>query len=295
MLDGQTSPVDPGPMVRRQQLGSALRQYRTAAGLSVKEAAEGLLVAPSTITRIEKAQRNAALRDVRALCDLYGISDPAVRAQLMDLARGSRARGWWQDAPLSQALKTLIGMEGSADTIREFEILAIPGLVQTREYANAVSAAYYPDSPELWKSVVEARMKRQEILERDSPPALEIVLDESATRRIVGSRTVMREQLDHLIRVSEQAIAEIRVIPFSAGAYVGMDSGFVILTFGLPSLLSNGRTTPAVVYVETLDGSAYLDQPASVQKYLQAYEVLTAAALDRDDSFDLLRAARRAV
>jgi transcriptional regulator with XRE-family HTH domain len=285
-------PVDPGPVVRRQQLGLALRQHRIAAGLSVKDVAEHLLVAPSTISRVERAQRNAALRDVRSLCDLYGISDPAVRDQLMELARGGRQRGWWQDAPFSPALKTLIGMEGSAETISEFQILTIPGLAQTRRYANAVCAAYYADNPILRESVVSARMRRQEILGRVSSPTIKIVLDEAAVRRTVGSGDIMKEQIDHLVRMSEESVADIKIIPFSSGAHIGMDSGFTILTFGIPSI-SAAPTVPAVVYVETLEGSEYLDQPTSARAYMRAYEALAAGALSLEDSRKLLKSAER--
>jgi hypothetical protein len=174
----------------------------------------------------------------------------------MELARGGRERGWWQDAPFNPALKTLIGMEGSAETVSEFQILTIPGLVQTREYAEAICAAFYPGDPDRRESVVAARMRRQEILRRESPPRTKIVLDEAALRRIVGNGMIMKNQLQHLMRLNEEAIAEVRVIPFSAGAHVGMDSGFTILTFALPLLSAAAApTTSAVVYVPSIGTS----------------------------------------
>jgi len=240
MPDGQRLSTDPGPMVRRQRLGSALRHFRIAAGLSVKEAAEQLLVAPSTISRIEKAQRNAALRDVRSLCDLYGISDATTREELMELARGGRERGWWEDAPLSPALKTYIGMEGSAATISEFQILAVPALLQTREYAEAIGAVYFPDDPRRLKLVVDARMRRQELLERENPPTYRAIIDQAALSRVVGGRATMQKQLEHLLSKIDQSLAEIRIIPFLSGAHIGMDSGFTILTFPQPAIAAAG-------------------------------------------------------
>ena len=280
-------------MVRRRQLGAALRRHRIAVGMTVKEVAERLLVAPSKISRIERAERNATLRDVRDLCDLYGIADAGLRDQLMDLARGSRERGWWQDAPLTPALKTLIGMEGSARQIHEYQILTVPGLLQTRDYADAIGMAYFPDDSGIRQSVVDARMRRQQILDEPSPPKMDVVFDEAALQRVIGSPAIMRDQLDHLVRVIDEKVAEVRVIPFSAGAHIGMDTGFSILEFDRPDMLSAEALSSSVVYVETFYGATYLDEPSSVNRYLTAYAQLAGAALEPRDTREYLISAAR--
>lgn len=150
-------PGDPGPMVRRRQLSMLLHRYRLAAGLSAKEVAERLYEAPSKVTRIEKGQRLATVRDIVDLCRIYGLTDET-REHLTGLAKGSRQREWWHGLHLSPATQTLIGMEGSAESILEYELALFPGLLQTSNYADSVLRTWYPD-PDKRKEILAARMK----------------------------------------------------------------------------------------------------------------------------------------
>jgi transcriptional regulator with XRE-family HTH domain len=279
-------------MVRRVQLGAALRRYRGAAGLSIKEVADRLLGSSSKITRIEKGQRNPTLRDVRDLCEIYGIPEGAAQ-QLMELARESRERAWWQEADLDPALQTLIGMEGSAKAISEFEALALPGLLQTQEYANAVLDVWIPEDSDRQQKALDVRMRRQEIFREEAPPEMRVVVDEAALRRVVGGRSVMRRQLDHLSTLVADSAVQIQVISFAAGPHLGMNNGFTVLEFGRAASPVGEPAIPAVVYVETLDDMTYLDQPAQVQRYLDAFKRLSAQALPVDESAVLLRSVAR--
>ncbi|GIE98092.1 helix-turn-helix domain-containing protein [Paractinoplanes rishiriensis] len=282
-------PSDPGPTVRRRQLGAVLRRYREDAGMTVSDVAGHLLCSATKISRIETAQRNPTLRDVRDLCDLYRISDAVVRQQLMTMAQESRQRAWWQAAGLEPALETLIGLEGSATTIREFETSAFPGLIQTRPYADAMLANWHPAGSPQRERAVELRMRRQEILTGDQSPRLEIILDEAALRRLVGGPDVMREQLRHAIELSERAAITLRVVPFSAGAHQGMNSGFILLDFSNPVESPILEFLPPVVYVEGLAGELYLDQIGDVERYARAFENLTAQALPTSETVKLIR------
>ncbi len=288
-------PDDPGPLVRRRQLGTALRQYRLAAALTVTEVASRLLVAASKISRIENAQRNASVRDVRDLCDIYGITDDSIRDQLMELARGSRERAWWQDMNLVPAMQTLIGIEGSARQIREFEALVVPGLLQTRAYAEAITPAHLFDDQAMRHGIIDARMRRQEIFDQETPPDVDIILDESVLRRVVGGLTVMREQIGHLIKLAETPCIRLRVIPFAAGAHASMTGGFTILEFAPPDVPAVTQSLQSVAYVETLDGSTYHDQPEMLAQYGEAFMALSRQAVGEEDSVQLLRAARRSM
>ncbi len=177
---------------------------------------------------METAQRNATLRDVRDLCDIYEIHDEGIRRQLMDLARGSRGRGWWQGADLPPALESLIGMEGAAVTISELQVVTVPGLLQTRAYATAMFDVYLSDDIEGRAAAVDIRMRRQETLRVESPPKLQVVLDEAAFHRVVGGRAVMLEQLSYLIDLVAADLVDLRVVPFAAGAHMAMIGGFTI-------------------------------------------------------------------
>jgi transcriptional regulator with XRE-family HTH domain len=281
-------------MVRRRQLSAILRQYREESGLTAKEVADRILSNPSKITRLEKGQRAATLRDIRDLCQIYGVPDHACD-ELMELARGSRKRGWWQDAGLDPALQTLIGMEGAAKTISEFEVIAIPGLLQTQDYAEAIITRWIPDDTSRRKSAVDARMRRQQIFQGDSPPAMKVVLDEAAIRRVVGGRDVMRGQLNHLCDLITKSAVDLKVIPFSAGAHLGVSNGFTVLEFQKATSISAEPAIPGVVYLEQSNGNSYLDDPADVQQHLAAFGRLTTQALTVTKSLDLLRAAVREI
>ena len=285
-------PDNPGPMVRRRQLGGALRRYRSAAGLTVAEAATRLLVAPSKISRIETAQRNATIRDVRDLCEIYGIDDPAVRDHLMELARGSRERAWWQESGLSPGMQNLIGQEGAAETIKEFEPLSVPGLLQTREYAAAITSAYVsPGDDDFVRRVVETRMRRQQLLDDDNSPELVVVLDEAVLHRIIGGPAIMRRQIDHLIERAQHPRLTIRVIPFAAGAHVGLNGGFTILEF--PPLDADGSAhdLASTVYIENLHEYTFRLQLEDVDRYRSAFASLTSASAEPQKTLALLKAA----
>lgn len=280
---------DPGPMVRRRQLGAALRAFRVRAGLSVTQAAERLLSAPSKISRIENGQRSATQRDVRDLGAVYELP-VEIRDQLMALARESRQRAWWQEGRLDPALQTLIGMEGAATSIKDFEPFLVPGLLQTPEYARAVVDSYRHGNTAAAEAVLRARMQRQRILEQESPPRLAVVLDEAVIRRPVGGEAVMRRQLEHLIDSMEHHQVQLQIIPFAAGVHIGTLNGFIILEFDDPAPTIPETAIPGVVYVETLAGGTYYDQPGEVEKHLRAFTRLGKEALPCSRSRDMLRA-----
>jgi transcriptional regulator with XRE-family HTH domain len=274
-------------MVRRRQLAAALRAFRIQAGLSVTEAAERLLSAPSKISRIENGQRNATPRDVRDLSEAYTLSS-GIRDQLMELARESRQHAWWQEGDLDPALQTLIGMEGAAKSIKEFEPLLMPGLLQIQEYARAVV-----DVPRLGKAAAEAvlaaRMRRRHILEQEIRPQLRVILDEAVIRRTVGGPAVMRQQLQHLVTCIDRKQVELQIIPFTAGAPpIGALNGFVLLEFDEPVPTIPEAAIPGVVYVETLMADTYYDQPAEVEHHLRVFTALGGLALSATKSRDFL-------
>jgi transcriptional regulator with XRE-family HTH domain len=274
-------------MVRRRQLAAALRAFRIQAGLSVTEAAERLLSAPSKISRIENGQRNATPRDVRDLSEAYGL--PAeIRDQLMELARESRQHAWWQEGDLDPAVQTLIGMEGAAKSIKEFEPLLVPGLLQIPEYARAAV-----DSPRLGQAgadaVLSARMRRQQILDQQIRPQLRVILDEAVIRRTVAGATVMRQQLQHLVTAIDRKQVELQIIPFTAGApAIGALNGFILLEFDEPVSTIPEAAIPGVVYVETLIADTYYDQPAEVEQHLRIFTELGGLALPTTKSRDFL-------
>jgi transcriptional regulator with XRE-family HTH domain len=286
-------PSAPGPLVRRRQLGAALRQHRIDAGLSLSDAARQLLCSPSKISRIESAQRNISARDVRDLIGIYRLTDPAVRKNLMRLVEESREAAWWGAFdlfPSSPAYERLIGLEAAATTIHNYEIGAIPGILQTPEYSAAVVGAWTDDRAVI-QNAVEVRAARQRFMSADTQ--LNFVVDESAFRRPVGGAETMRAQILKLIGLGTGTRISFQVIPFSAGAHQGMVTGFIVLQFSNSISDESAAGMSDVVYLEGVVEPAFLDQPDEVDGYLKAFRTLQSKALSPQETLSFLQGVLR--
>ena len=161
------------PTVRRRRLGSELRKLREQKGMTAEEVAARLLVSQSKISRLENGRRSISQRDVRDLCGVYGVDDARIVESLMQMAKESRQQGWWHafgDVPYS----VYIGLETDAASIRVYESLVVPGLLQTPEYARAVIEGMWPEAtPVEVDKRVQVRLQRQErITDPTAPGAL---------------------------------------------------------------------------------------------------------------------------
>jgi transcriptional regulator with XRE-family HTH domain len=267
------------PTVRRRELGATLRALRNERGLTVDQVAAELLCSPSKVSRMETGQRGATLRDVRDLSELYGVTDEAQVARLMDLARGGKEQGWWQSYDLE--FSTYVGLEAEAVSTKYYHSTVIPGLLQTVDYARAIHEVVIPKlDQERIDELVQVRLMRQQILQRDPPLAVSAIFDEAALHRVVGGPSTMQAQLARLVKLSKFANVTIRVIPFTAGAHFAMDSTFRILEFE--------SSVPDVVYVEGLVGFLYLDRGQDVARYNMVFEHLTEFALTPRESIELI-------
>ncbi len=183
---------------------------------------------------------------------------------------------------LPNPYEVYIGLEGGAASIRNFEPVVVPGLLQTADYAREIfrngPIELDPDEVE---RLLEVRLARQEIFARDDRPRLWVVIDEAVIHRVVGGVSVMRGQLRHLAESAQQGKTTIQVVSYRAGAHAGAIGAFVILDF--PE-----ATDPAVVYVETLAGDIYLEERSDVDRYNLAFDRLVAAALHPDESVQMI-------
>ncbi|MET7981370.1 MULTISPECIES: helix-turn-helix transcriptional regulator [unclassified Streptomyces] len=266
------------PTVRRRRLGQELRRLRELKGMTAEEVAERLLVSQSKISRLENGRRSISQRDVRDLCGVYEVEDHRIVDSLMQMAKDSRQQGWWHsfgDIPYS----VYIGLETDAASLRVYDPQVVPGLLQTRQYAEALIAGALPETaPADIDKRVQVRMKRQErISAPDNPLRLWTVLDESALRRAVGNRSLMREQLEHLVEQSQLPHVTVQVIPFDMGAHPGLNGQYAILEF--PDAADS-----SVVYIEGVTSDLYLEKANDVQKYSVMYEHLRAQALNVEQS-----------
>jgi transcriptional regulator with XRE-family HTH domain len=271
---------DRSPTLRRRELASQLRDLRKQAGLTVEDVARELLCSPPKISRIETATRPASLRDVRDLCALYGVSDPML-TRLMTLAREAKQQGWWNKYE-DLLIDSLIGLEIEAGQISSYESCVIPWMFQTKEYASAVIKGILPRiADHILDERVAARLKRQEILTRDSPPRFWSLVDESALRRRVGGSQTMYEQLKRMVELATTIPGiTLQIVPLALGAHPGLDNTFTLLEFQ--------SSQPAVVYVENMAGVLYLERASDVDRYKEALEHLRAGALDIESSARLV-------
>ncbi|MCD9880535.1 helix-turn-helix domain-containing protein [Streptomyces guryensis] len=270
------------PTVRRRRLGQELRRLRELKGMTAEEVAERLLVSQSKISRLENGRRSISQRDVRDLCGVYEVEDHRIVDSLMQMAKDSRQQGWWHsfgDIPYS----VYIGLETDAASLRVYDPQVVPGLLQTRQYAEALIAGALPETAtaDVGKRV-DVRLRRQErITAPENPLRLWTVMDEAALRRVVGNRSLMRDQLEHLVEQSQLPHVTVQVIPFDMGAHPGLNGQYAILEF--PDAADS-----SVVYIEGVTSDLYLEKANDVQKYSVMYEHLRAQALNADQSRQLI-------
>lgn len=253
--------------------GSELRRSRLAAGLSQDKLGQECYVSGSLVRMIESAQRMPGRDFARRADETLG-SDGTL-SRMWPLVSREAYPTWFR--PVAE-------VEREATTLREFECLVVPGLLQTEDYARAVLRAGRPDyTDEQVEEFVAARMERQAILSRPDPPLLVAVLDESVLARRVGSDAIMREQLERLVEVAQRPKIVLQVVPLSTGAHVGVVGPFVIFSFG------DGHS---MVSLEAAGTGQLIDQAEEVAASLVTYDVLRGEALPRDASIDLIRKAQ---
>ncbi|GII86046.1 transcriptional regulator [Sphaerisporangium siamense] len=273
------------PTVKRRRLSHVLRQLRQSADLTATEAAKRLEWDPSKVARMERNQwKLPNVHDIRLLLDLYGVTDGRQREVLITLARESRQRGWWANYE-DVFRSSLPDFEAGASVIRTYEALLIPGLLQTAAYAAAIWRAGQvldEHTDHVIERHVQARLARQQVLTRESPPQLLTVIDEAALIKVVGGPTVMREQLHHLIRMAASANVTIQVLPNSSGAHAAMTGGFAIMDFSSPA------DDPSLVYMETATENLWLETPEKHQQYALIFSRVQASALSPEESVTCL-------
>ncbi len=267
------------PTVRRRELGTLLRALRTAQGLTAEHAAERLMISASKLSRMETGHGITTARDIRDLCGLYGVTDQAERDRMTKLAEEGRRQAWWQSYDLDY--DDYVGLEEETIAISAFQSSVVHGLLQTADYARAGHESAMPRlPPDKIEKLIEAKLTRQQILSRDAPPRLAVVLDEAALHRMAGGHQVMAAQLARLLDMSALPNVTVQVLPFELGSHPAVESNFTILD--LPD------QAPDVVFVEGLIGSTYLERPEDLKRYREIFRRLQSTALNPQDTAELI-------
>ncbi|MEV6940576.1 helix-turn-helix transcriptional regulator [Streptomyces sp. NPDC051172] len=276
-----------GPAVRRRKLGAELRALRTSAGLTSGEAARLVGWHQSKVSRIETGASGVKPADVRLLLDAYAVADAQLRELLLVLAGSDEGAGrhhWWHAyrGVLPPTYRDFISLESQASTMSTLETSVVPGLLQTPAYARAVTrAAVGGLDDERLDALVEVRLARQDVLHSDPPLELSAVLDEAVLRREIGGPDVMKQQLERLLEAARLPQVRLQVMPFAAGAHVGVTGPFVIFSFSSTSDLD-------VVVLDHLTSSLYLERKEDLRAYTEAFNALQFHALSPEDSLDYI-------
>ncbi len=274
------------PAVLRILLGAQLRRLREAKGITLEDAGHVIRASHSKVSRLEGGRVAFKDRDVADLFIYYGVTDQAQIQTLRGIAARANSRGWWHDYSdiVPSWFEEYISLEEAATQISGYEVQFVPGLLQTEEYARAVTLLAYSNPKEINRRV-SLRMARQARLSGAEQVSLGMVIDEAALRRPIGGLSVMRAQLAHLIEMSKRPNVTIQVLPFKVGGHAAAGGPFSVLHFAESDLSD-------IVYLEQLSTAQYLEKPDMVGKYLAVMERLRLEAATPADSVKRLQAIR---
>jgi DNA-binding XRE family transcriptional regulator len=268
------------PTVRLRRLAAELRRLRNAADISNRdEVTEKTGINAATLYRIETAKARPQMRTLKALLDLYG-EDAEQAAYLTALCRDAGKQGWLRPyhSDLPEEYTAFISFESEAQSVRNYESLFIPGLLQTEDYARAVIQGVLPwATEEEVGDRVQARVERQAVLTEPNSLKLWAVVDEAALHRVVGGVEVMRNQLRHLLDAVKAANITFQIIPFGAGAHPGMPGQFILMEFEDPM-------DTDLIYIDSMAGDLFLESDADIRRYRSISENLVAVALSPNAS-----------
>jgi transcriptional regulator with XRE-family HTH domain len=274
--------ADGDPNVQRRRLSTALRKAREDAHLTQREAAGALDWSLSKLIRIEAGAQGLSVTDLKALFDLYGMTDEQLVTTLKAAARGSRGQSWWSSYRdvVSPQFARYLGHESAASSFRIFHPLLVPGLLHTDAYAAALLGAH--PEPERAHRIVELRMERQDRLFTRKDLQFAFVLDEEALHRWVGGARVMQQQLQHLLDMSERPNVSVQIVPFSAGAHPGLRGPFIFLRLD--------QTDEDLLFLESVSGDQLIrDDPEQIARYTAHFERLRELALPDEQGNALIK------
>ncbi|MGW0838237.1 helix-turn-helix domain-containing protein [Streptomyces prunicolor] len=277
---------------QRLELGLQLRQLRENCGLgdrgggfTRKQAIQGTRISEAALQRIETGSLNFRnVGDLRKLLTRYGVSDEAVVESLINLNRESATQDWLTQfrGIMPAGMPGFVGLEPEARSMRAYHPTLVYGLLQTKRYAQALLELHKPveeTTSEFIRSSVELRMKRQEVLTREDPVRLRVILGEAALRYPVGGAEAMHEQFERLVTLNSWDHITIQVLPFRTGYRSAHD--FAILEFG--------DQLPARVQIDNAWGAlSTSDKPREVDRFARRFDSMVASALPPEDTTDFL-------
>ncbi|YCK33032.1 helix-turn-helix domain-containing protein [Actinomadura sp. ATCC 39365] len=264
-LDPRISPAE--------RFGRELARCRKERGLSQRRLADHVGCSPSLVGHIETGSRNPQLDFAQACDQLFALPDKDYFVRLCRrIHQSPSGPGWF--------LRWLEEIEPSAATLRTWDPLLIPGLLQTEDYARAIFRGHRAILEAEVEEQVAARMQRQLILTRNSPPTLWVLLDEWVLRRSIGDPRVMADQLTHLAAVATNHNVTVQIVPADSPCTDGLMSGFVIAELA---------DAPTTVSVESAGRGEVSAEHELVSLIWGRYDRLRAEAYRPGESLDKIK------
>jgi transcriptional regulator with XRE-family HTH domain len=273
------------PYVRRLRLAAELRALRTHAGVTHVQLAKMIGQSRAQISRLENGHV-VDQDDVMKILDALGVDDDRW-TEIMTIAREAGERGWWESNRFMGERQSLYAnLEAGAQTIREFQMTFIPGLLQTTDFTRARGEAERVAGAPTFNAdkIADGRVGRQRMLRRPGGPAYEVILDELAIRRASAPPETLKAQLYHITAtVNGSPKITARVLPVDARieGYSVPRSAFSIYTFSDPG-------DPTIVAVDTVTDDLMLTESDDVKRYEELYDRLRAAAMSMQQSLEFL-------
>ncbi|MFD3688679.1 helix-turn-helix domain-containing protein [Nocardiopsis sp. NPDC058631] len=268
--------------VRRRRLSEELRALRVSASMTLEDAAAATEWSVGKVSNIETGVRlRPSVVEVRALLDVYGVTDERRRESLFAITRQAGKKGWWtkygdvfpDEFPV---------LESDATAISTYEPMIIPGLLQTPSYVELLTrSGNLVRDPINIARAVDARRRRQELLTGPDRPALWAVIDAGAVERLRATPDVCREQAEHLADIADDGNGvAVQVVPFSAGIHAGAKGSFVLMDFA---------AADPVVYLEMDQDGLFLEESEETTRYRNLFNHLVSRSLGVDESVAYLR------
>ncbi|MBB6121077.1 helix-turn-helix domain-containing protein [Nocardiopsis algeriensis] len=271
--------VAQGSPVRRRYLVSQLKRLRADAGMPQGEVSKRMGWESGKIIRIETGKfirLNSA--DVAELCRLYGSTDE-LREELVEIAKASRTQKPWWFQYRDVGIGAFYGLEHEAGKIQQYTVGLVPGLLQHPDYVRAMMDRGYVSDEEERTRRVEARLQRHaNVLEREIPPRIWMILDESCLRCVIGGSEVMATQLAHLLDLSDRPSVNVQVLPASAG--MSRTYGFSLLTF---------EESDRALFVDVPPNGLFFEDREDLLEHEIAFDQLQASALSTSETRTLLK------
>lgn len=272
-------------------LGREIAHMIDRAGVSQAEAAKLIETSQSRIASLISGAGNIAPGDLVLLASKLGFDDEGYQEALRKLRRDNHKRGFWStghNRAYSEDVRLLVDLEKHTDQIRWSEVEVVPGLLQCESYVRAMHAGQAERDDLTIEDLVQARLARQDILEKPDPPTMHFVVSESCLRRTWGGDAeVMREQLDHVIKLSNRSNVMVQVMPYRSapGRQSSIGNHFVLLRLPSP-----GQAGPLeLAYIEGVGEIRYVDDKKALAAHDDAWARLVAGALGFSESRDFIK------